>query len=48
MERLRLTACRAIEERLGVLNSSEQESMLLSLETIWKLMDKLQKEGNPT
>lgn len=48
LERLRLTACRAIEERLGVLNSSEQESMLLSLETIWKLMDKLQKEGNPT
>ena len=47
LERLRLTACRAIEERLGVLNSSEQESMLLSLETIGSSWTNC-KEGNPT
>ena len=48
LETLRLTACRAMEDRLDVLSPPEQESMLLSLETIGKLVNKLQKEGNPT
>ena len=47
LEKLRFTTCQAIEERLGVLSPPEQESMLLSLETIWKLVNKLQKKGDP-
>lgn len=46
--KLRDTTCLAIQERLGVLSPQEQETMLLSLETVWKIVNKLQKEGNPT
>ena len=47
MDKLRLIICRAIEDRLHILSSQEQEDMLFSLETVWKMICKLEKEGNP-
>ena len=47
MDKLRMVVCRGIEERLSVLTQDEQEDMLLSLETVWKMTRKLEKEGNP-
>lgn len=47
MDKLRMAVCQGIEERLSSLTQREQKDMLLSLETVWNIMGKLEKEGNP-
>ena len=38
---------RGIEEHLSILTQGEQKELLFSLETVWKMICKLEKEGNP-
>lgn len=47
MDKLRAAVCRGIEEHLSILTQGEQKELLFSLETVWKMICKLEKEGNP-
>ena len=47
MDKLRAVVCRGIEEHLSILTQGEQKELLFSLETVWKMICKLEKEGNP-
>lgn len=47
MDKLRAAVCRGIEEHLSILTQGEQKELLFSLETVWKMICKLKKEGNP-
>ena len=46
MDKLRAAVCRGIEEHLSILTQGEQKELLFSLETVWKMICKLEKEGN--
>ena len=47
MDKLRTAVCRGIEDHLSILTQGEQKELLFSLETVWKMICKLEKEGNP-